>query len=135
MSGRNPLSLAETLGLTLTIPAPHLQDTLIACITDNPRPVLFPVSCSGAAPKAVVEGPWDDALSRERAALEELRANLQVIRVHADVAIGCVTSIIFKFSLVYRLTSLKIDSWKRSSARSFVFDFPGVISASVHCSL
>lgn len=48
------------------------QDTLIACLTDNPRPVMFPVSCSGAAPRVVLEGPWDEALAKERDALEEL---------------------------------------------------------------
>lgn len=48
------------------------KDTLIACLTDNPRPVLFPVSCSGAAPLMVLEGPWDKVLSTEQAALEEL---------------------------------------------------------------
>lgn len=84
------------MGATPTITAPHLQDTLIACVTDNPRPVLFPVSCSGAAPKAVVEGPWDGALSRERAALEELRASLEVIRGIAAVTIGCFYFFVFK---------------------------------------
>lgn len=48
------------------------KDTLIACLTDNPRPVLFPVSCSGAAPLMVLEGPWDTILLAEQAALEEL---------------------------------------------------------------
>lgn len=48
------------------------QDTLIACLTDNPRPVMFPVSCSGAAPRVVLEGPWDEVLAKERGALEEL---------------------------------------------------------------
>lgn len=48
------------------------KDTLIACLTDNPRPVLFPVSCSGAAPLMVLEGPWDKLLSAEQATLEEL---------------------------------------------------------------
>lgn len=48
------------------------KDTLIACLTDNPRPVLFPVSCSGAAPLMVLEGPWDKLLSAEQAGLEEL---------------------------------------------------------------
>lgn len=48
------------------------KDTLIACLTDNPRPVLFPVSCSGAAPLMVLEGPWDKILSMEQAALEAL---------------------------------------------------------------
>lgn len=48
------------------------KDTLIACLTDNPRPVLFPVSCSGASPLMVLEGPWDKLLSTEEAALEEL---------------------------------------------------------------
>lgn len=48
------------------------KDTLIACLTDNPRPVLFPVSCSGAAPLMVLEGPWDKILSAEQTALEEL---------------------------------------------------------------
>lgn len=48
------------------------KDTLIACLTDNPRPVLFPVSCSGAAPLMVLEGPWDKLLATEEAALEEL---------------------------------------------------------------
>lgn len=51
---------------------------MIACIADNPRPVLFPVSCSGAAPKAVLEGPWDEALSQEKAVLHELRAAVEV---------------------------------------------------------
>ncbi|CAM9692899.1 unnamed protein product, partial [Laminaria digitata] len=35
------------------------QDTLVACLTDNPRPILFPVSCFGAVPRMVLEGPWD----------------------------------------------------------------------------
>lgn len=48
------------------------KDTLIACLTDNPRPVLFPVSCSGAAPSMVLEGPWDKLLPAAQAALEEL---------------------------------------------------------------
>ncbi|CAM9629632.1 unnamed protein product, partial [Ectocarpus sp. 4 AP-2014] len=48
------------------------KDTLIACLTDNPRPVLFPVSCSGAAPSMVLEGPWDTLLPAAQAALEEL---------------------------------------------------------------
>lgn len=48
------------------------RDTLIACLTDNPRPVLFPVSCSGAIPLMVLEGPWDKLLSAEQAALAEL---------------------------------------------------------------
>lgn len=48
------------------------KDTLIACLTDNPRPVLFPVSCSGAAPLMMLEGPWDKILSTEQAALGEL---------------------------------------------------------------
>lgn len=50
----------------------NYQDTLIACLTDNPRPVMFPVSCSGAAPRVVLEGPWDEVLAKERDALEEL---------------------------------------------------------------
>lgn len=48
------------------------QDTLVACLTDNPRPILFPVSCFGAAPKMVLEGPWDKVLLAEQAALEGL---------------------------------------------------------------
>lgn len=48
------------------------KDTLIACLTNNPRPVLFPVSCSGAAPSMVLEGPWDKLISVEQAALDEL---------------------------------------------------------------
>lgn len=48
------------------------KDTLIACLTDNPRPVLFPVSCSGAAPLMVLEGPWDKLVSAEKAVLDEL---------------------------------------------------------------
>lgn len=48
------------------------KDTLIACLTDNPRPVLFPLSCCGAAPRMVLEGPWDELVSTEQVALEEL---------------------------------------------------------------
>ena len=48
------------------------QDTLIVCLTENPRPVLFPVSCVGASPRMVFEGPWDEAIASVRAALEEL---------------------------------------------------------------
>ncbi|CAM9169791.1 unnamed protein product [Choristocarpus tenellus] len=48
------------------------RDTLIACVSDNPHPVLFPISCSGAVPRVNLDGPWKEELALERALLEEL---------------------------------------------------------------
>lgn len=65
------------------------KDTLIACLTDNPRPVLFPVSCSGASPSMVLEGPWDKTLSTEQAALEELGSPEVKIILYVSFSIVC----------------------------------------------
>ena len=63
-----PFSRPAVAVLCVTV----LQDTLVACLTDNPRPILFPVSCFGAVPRMVLEGPWDKALRVEQAALDGL---------------------------------------------------------------
>ncbi|CAM9160782.1 unnamed protein product, partial [Discosporangium mesarthrocarpum] len=58
------------------------KDTLIACVTDNPRPVMFPISCSGVVPRVTLEGPWEEALAHERGILEELNNQVKATRPH-----------------------------------------------------
>ena len=44
------------------------HDSLVACVKDNPDPVVFPVSCLGAQPGLELHGPWEIEMSEEEKA-------------------------------------------------------------------
>jgi hypothetical protein len=48
------------------------SDALVCTVQSNPAPVVFAVSCSGAAASARVDGPWSAVLDKERSELAAL---------------------------------------------------------------
>jgi len=50
------------------VPSQRYQNTLIACVSNNPRPLRFNMECSGVEPSIVLKGPWLEALAEAEAA-------------------------------------------------------------------
>jgi len=56
------LKEGETLDVTVwSFPSSAIpfKDTLIVCVSENPIPTLFPVSCIGVQPALSLHGPWE----------------------------------------------------------------------------
>ena len=50
------------------VPSQRYQNTLVACVSNNPRPLRFNMECSGVEPSIVLKGPWLEALAEAEAA-------------------------------------------------------------------
>ena len=45
------------------------KNTLVACVTNNPVPIKYKVSCWGVEPTIDIQGPWDESLKAAEAAV------------------------------------------------------------------
>ncbi|RLN87341.1 hypothetical protein BBJ28_00008070 [Nothophytophthora sp. Chile5] len=49
------------------------ENALICCISDNPEPVAFPISCYGCTPDLRLRGPWEQPAAASTSELEDQR--------------------------------------------------------------
>lgn len=50
------------------------ENTLVCCVSDNPEPVVFQVSCFGCTPELKLRGPWEQPAAASTSEMDDQRA-------------------------------------------------------------
>lgn len=63
------------------------SNNLIACVSDNPQPLIFPLKCWGVEPTITITGPWETALLEAETAVAQCQDKKLIKDLEAKLAI------------------------------------------------